>query len=334
MRGSFADDALVAGRFVPARLPASFGTRYLVTVDTEEEFDWSAPFQRSGHTTISVPKLERFQQFVGKYGVRPTYFIDHSIVEDAEAVRFLRQAYGDGTADIGVHLHPWINPPFDEAPSDYNSFAGNLSPEIEERKIVHLRDSIEKTIGCRSRVYRAGRYGIGPNTAEILRRNGFVADSSVRAHFDYRDEGGPDFRRYGPTPFWLEPDALLEVPLTTVHAGLLRRHRAPMARLAEAASVAPPLLARAGLFERIPLTPEGVNLREAKEAIDIANDDGLRLLVFSFHSPSLSTGHTPYVRTNAELDAFYDWWRAIIAHCAGRGIKPTSIQDVVAAAGL
>jgi len=86
------------------------------------------------------------------------------------------------------------------------------------------------------------------------------------------------------------------------------------------------VLARLGLLERIPLTPEGTNVEEASRGIDMALDDGLPLLVFSFHSPSLEMGHTPYVRTEEDLDGLYDWRRRIFAYLQSRDVKPTCIS--------
>ena len=46
-----------------ANLDASFGTRFLITVDTEEEFAWDKPFSREGHSTQSVAALRDGQAF-------------------------------------------------------------------------------------------------------------------------------------------------------------------------------------------------------------------------------------------------------------------------------
>jgi hypothetical protein len=70
---------------------------------------------------------------------------------------------------------------------------------------------------------------------------------------------------------------------------------------------------------------------EAIRAVDIAIDDGLPLLVFSFHSPSLQAGHTPYVRGEADVEALYDWWRRILAYCDMRGVSPTSVGEIMQA---
>lgn len=324
--------AATANRLI---LPPEFGRRFMVTVDTEEEFDWDGPFKREGHTTVSVSKLSRFQEFSAKLGIRPVYFVDYSIVENDEAAAFLKSVSADGGAAIGVHLHPWVSPPFDEEVGPVNSFAGNLPKELEEAKIVHLRDAIEKATGMRPICYRAGRYGIGPNTFEILAKHGFVLDSSVRSHFDYSPDGGPDFSEFGPEPFWLGDNReMVELPLTTVLSGMLRKQHGMLLQMMNRSPLSSALLSNLKILERIPLTPEGITAREAMEAIDVALDDGLRLLVFSFHSPSLSPGHTPYVRTDDDLDRFYDWWREVFEHLSGQDVMPAGMDDLLQYSGL
>jgi hypothetical protein len=236
----------------------------------------------------------------------------------------------DGKAEVGVQLHPWVNPPFEEEVSEHNSFAGNLPYELERAKFRRLRDTIEERFGTLPLVYRAGRYGIGPHTADVLRECGMAIDSSVRAKFNYSTGGGADFRRHPLYPYWLDSaHSLLELPLTTVFWGMLRRQgswlhpalwRFPRLR---------GVLAKLGLLERIPLTPEGVSVEEAIRGIDMAIDDGLPVLVLSFHSPSLRPGHTPYVREDRDLDSLYDWWRGVFAYLEQRGIAPATAKEIV-----
>jgi hypothetical protein len=310
-----------------------FGRRFVISVDTEEEFDWDAPFQRSGHTTESVPKLREFQDFIEAYGVKPVYFVDYAIIEDETAVAFLRTVAEQQTAVIGVHLHPWVNPPFEEQVNVHNSFAGNLPKELEEKKLVQLRNAIRDKTGVTPTIFRAGRYGMGPHTIELLIKHGFVLDSSIRPRFDYSGQGGPDFLSVGSEPFWWNGyGKLLEVPLTTIYSGLLRKQPGLVAGIMNKSPLINALLSRSKMLERIPLTPEGISARETKEAIDVALDDDLRLLVFSFHSPSLAPGHTPYVRTEEDLEGFYDWWREVLEHLETRNVKPIDIDQLMAAA--
>ena len=249
------------------------------------------------------------------------------------AAEILRAPLAAGTAEIGVQLHPWVNPPFDEEVTPANSYAGNLPAELERAKFSTLRDEIERNFGVPPAIYRAGRYGVGPNSAAMLIDGGIAVDTSVRTKFDYSHSGGPNFRGHPLAPYWLADDErrLLELPLTTVFWGLLRRQgdwlypalwRMPRLR---------GLLAHAGLLERIPLTPEGVSVDEAIRGIDIALDDGLPLLVFSFHSPSLRPGHTPYVRNERDLELLYDWWRRVFAYLEIRNVAPVTVREITAA---
>jgi hypothetical protein len=315
-----------------ARFDPAFGQRFLLTVDTEEEFDWTKPLAREGHGLDHVPRLAKFQQFCENEGIVPLYLVDWPVARSTRAAEILRGPLAAGKAEIGIQLHPWVNPPFDEDVTPFNSFAGNLPRELEQAKFGNLRDEIERNFEVAPASYRAGRYGVGPNSPAMLLAGGVAVDTSVRARFDYSAGGGPNFRHHPLVPYWLDDERqLLELPLTTVFWGMLRKQgewlypamwRAPRLR---------GLLARVGLLERIPLTPEGVGVDEAIRGIDIALDDGLPLLVFSFHSPSLRPGHTPYVRNEADLDGLYDWWRRVFAYLELRGVKPTTVREVMQA---
>lgn len=311
----------------------SFGTRFVLTIDTEEEFDWSQPLDRTNHGLAHVPRLAKFQQFCEGFGIVPIYLIDYPVATDPRAAEILRDAIAAGRAEVGVQLHPWVSPPHDEEVNVHNSFSGNLSPELERAKFRKLRDTIEQAFGVSPLIYRAGRYGVGPATASILSECGIAIDTSIRSRFDYSATGGPNFRDHPLRPWWIDRrNGLMEMPLTTVFWGPLRQQgqaiypalwRTPRLRGA---------LARLGLLERIPLTPEGVTMDEAIKGIDIALDDQLPILVFSFHSPSLHPGLTPYVRSEDDLDAFYDWWRGVFSYLQRRGVRPASVRQVMEAA--
>lgn len=306
--------------------------RFILTVDTEEEFDWDKPLSREGHGMQHVSRLAKFQQFCEGEGVVPIYLVDWPIANSKVAADILREPLADGRAEIGVQLHPWVNPPFSEEVTEHNSFAGNLPHDLEEEKFSRLRDKIEQTFDVAPLIYRAGRYGLGPNTAQILQRNGIAVDSSVRSKFDYSSAGGPNYRHHTLNPYWADGEhTLLELPLTTVFWGMLRRQgNAIYPRLWRMPSLRG-LLAKAGMMERIPLTPEGVSVEEAIRGIDMALDDNLPVLVFSFHSPSLHPGHTPYVQDERDLDELYDWWRRVFAYLQMRNVKASSVKDIMQA---
>jgi hypothetical protein len=194
-----------------------------------------------------------------------------------------------------------VNPPFDEEVKLANTFAGNLPRETEGAKLRCLTEIIEGGFGRRPIIYRAGRYGVGRNSAGLLEELGYKVDVSVRPHFDYSSEGGPNFSGYEPVPYRVQ--GLVELPLTSVYLGGLRkvgRHLFPKtkSRLIRSA------LARTRLLNRISLTPEGYPVAEALQAVERLLDDGHQLFSLSFHSPSIEPGHTPYVRDAADLAEF------------------------------
>ncbi len=313
----------------------SFDTpRFIITVDTEEEFDWSAPFSRDGHGISHIGSIARFQDLCDAHQVRPAYLVDYPIAADDQAVALLGRYVRDGHADIGVQLHPWVNPPFDEEPSVTNSYACNLPPELERAKLTGLYNFIVERFEVRPQMYRAGRYGAGANSRKILAELGIAIDSSVRSYFDYSGQCGPNYSDCPLDPYWIEEGRLMELPLTTIFSGALGASGRRLFSRAFETVGSRGLLARTGMLERIALTPEGIPVEKALKAIDIALREQIPILNFSFHSPSLAVGHTPYVRSEADLESFYLWWERVFGHLAARGVKPTHVEEIRIAAGI
>lgn len=317
-----------------ATFAADFGQRVLLTVDTEEEFDWNGPFRRDGYGLSHVPAIQLFQSFCEGIDVHPVYLVDWPIVHDPRAVEIIGDAVRRGTAEVGVQLHPWVNPPFDEEVSERNSFAGNLPRELEAAKFMALRDAIEAAFGSAPLCYRAGRYGLGPHTVDLLKRSGIKVDTSVRTLFDYSFQGGPDYSRHPLKPYWVD-DArgVLELPVTSVYCGPLRQLGPVLHRAQRHVPTFFSGFSRLNLLERIALTPEGVTAEEALRGIDIAVGTELPVLVLSFHSPTLAPGHTPYAKSEAAVEALYAWFTTIYADLARRGVQPTTIAEILAATG-
>jgi hypothetical protein len=310
------------------RWPAVFGTRFLLLVDVEEEFDWSAPFDARARATTAMAAFPAAHRRFQAAGVALGCMIDHPIATDPRAAAILAEVAADGRSEIGAQLHAWVNPPFPDAPGSPESFQGRLPPSVEAAKLDRLIAAIEQA-GHRPRAFRAGRYGIGPASRALLASRGFALDASVRARHSYAAAGGPDFVAVGNPAYRV--DGLVEAPTTTVFTGAARRWGPDLHRVAGRAGRG--LLARTGLLSRVPLTPEGVPAREAVRAIRTAMADGERLLVLSFHSPSLVPGHTPYVRSARDLDRFWRWWDVVLDALAKAGVANATIGEVIAAAG-
>lgn len=311
--------------------PDDFGTRFTVFVDTEEEFDWSQPLRRENRATEAMRALPEVHALFAAHGVPATYMVDHPIVTCSMSVEILRGLLGDGRSAIGTQLHPWVNPPFDEAMVPLNSFVGNLPRELEAAKLAVLTGAIASAFGRRPVMFRAGRYGIGPNSMSLLAAEGYRVDTSMRSGYDYSAEGGPDFTAIGNRAFWTGESGLAELPLTTIYTGAVRSGGAALYGALGHVPRGRGVASRLGLLSRVALTPEEMPIELALEAIRIAAGEGERMLLFSYHSPSAAPGYTPYVRDAAELRAFHAWWGAVFGLLGQLGIAAVSHDEILTA---
>lgn len=296
---------------VPARVAPGQRPVLVVIVDTEEEFAWDQPFNRSstGTTAIGGQPLIHERVFDG-FGIVPTYVIDYPVVTGAASRAILRGLMEEGRCEIGTHLHPWVSPPHQEEVSRFNSFTGNLPRQLEFDKLQTLTEAITSGFGRQPTIFKAGRYGLGPHTAEALAALGYQVDASVVPYTSFASEDGPDFRAFSEHPYWFEAGqcSLLELPVTTGYAGWLRAvgpqlydfARHPWARAARLGG----MLARSRGLERIRLSPEVATLSEMQRLTRDLMSGGCEVYSMTYHSPSMVPGHTPYVRTGADLENF------------------------------
>jgi hypothetical protein len=303
-------------------LPPDFGRRFAIFADAEEEFDWNGPFRREAVETSAMAALPEANARLVAAGCVPTHMVDWPIVHGSTTAAIMRAMVDDDQCDIGTQLHPWVNPPFDETVCDHNSYLGNLPVSLQRAKLIALTDRIEQVLGRRPTVYRAGRYGIGAHTANLLTEAGYRLDVSVRSLFDYRRQGGPNFAQHPVWPYRVS-ETLSELPLTAAFTGRLRRFPNIYDKSIGG------LLARTGIIGRVPLTPEGVPLADALDAIRCLLDDGHQLFSLSFHTPSVVPGHTPYVRDAADLRLFWQWWDGVFDLFARNGVLPIRSVEIM-----
>lgn len=279
-----------------------------VVVDTEEEFDWSAPFSRDAVGVTAIDHVDRLQAVLEPHRLIPTYVIDYPVAATASSAARLAGVASSGGCHIGAHLHAWVNPPFVETVNARNSYPCNLGAVLEREKISRLREAIQEHLGVTPRVYKAGRYGFGPTTAQALESLGFDVDASVNPHWDFTADGGPSFEGFAPVPATFgQTRRLLEVPCTTGFIGTARRVGPALHRAVSAPWLEPfhaiGALARSGALNKVMLSPEGNTFEEMSALTEALLADGVRTFSLTLHSPSLKPGCTPYARTTGERDA-------------------------------
>jgi len=296
--------------------PADSKPQLLVVIHTEEEFDWGQPFDANATGVRHMAHINRAQDLFSQHGVRPTYVIDYPIADQQDAWGQLKPYADAGEAEIGAHCHPWVSPPIDEDINRLHSYPGNLPRELEQAKLTQLTNRIEQSFGRRPTAYLAGRYGFGPNTADILAGLGYSIDISPAPPLDFRADGGPDYSQLGTTPFWFgaKQQRLLCLPGTGAYLGAfshLGKRLAPglsdiITRPALSWARLPGILSRLKLLDRLRLSPEGYSFDDQRQLTRALLAAGQRVFVYSFHSPSVMPGCTPYVGSDADLRRFLD----------------------------
>lgn len=295
----------------PARLPDNHPPVLLIVVDTEEEFGWDKPFDRSSTQTASIAVQKMVHDRIyDRYGIVPTYVVDYPVATAPAAVAALRTLMENGQCEIGTHLHPWVSPPHDEQVTHFNSYTGNLPQALEFEKLRVLTEAIELNFGRRPTTFKAGRYGLGPHTSATLARLGYRVDASIVPHTSFAADSGPDFSAYTEQPFWFgDPQApMLELPVTTGFHGALRSLgptlypalSTPLLKKLRAGGIA----ARLGMLERIRVTPEGGNAADMSRIATTLARNGCQIITLTYHSPSIVPGNTPYVRSTDDLESF------------------------------
>ncbi len=278
--------------------------RIVVTVDTEADEPWKENVPLALGNVFALP---RFQALCDKYAIVPTYFVTHEIAADSRASALLKGWQDAGKAEIGAHLHPWTTPPLGKGEENTRAFPSELSDEALRAKLTTLTDTIEHAFGRRPTSYRAGRWGFDARQAALLKELGYIVDSSITPGMSWKDTkggpngaGGPDFTHEPVIPHMLN-DAVLEVPMTIVRIGLLRRRR----------------------WLRI---FENTTKRGLLGVVQGAERMKLPAIVFMIHSSELVVGKSPYVRTDEALAHVYARIEELSALCKEKGVESIAIS--------
>lgn len=295
----------------PIKIAHNQPPKLIVVIDTEEEFDWLSEPNREANSVSAMRYIERVQCIFDDYSLIPCYVVDYPVASKKDGYEVLKNIYQRGSCEIGAHLHPWVNPPYEEELSRYNTFPGNLSKGLEREKLKILCETIKESFGFETKIYKAGRYGIGPNTAEILEELGFEIDLSICPPVDYTNDGGPDYSNYSAEPFWFGNSRMLEIPVTGAFVGWagaasksLYKHATKLKRLK-----APGILSKISAVDRLILSPEGFDTDDHIKLTKYLYNKGARTFTWSFHSPSVVPGCTHYVKNELELKKFLDSFR-------------------------
>lgn len=315
--------------------PEEESPRLIVVIDTEEEFDWSSEPRRDADSVSAMNEIEVVQNIFDEYGVVPCYVVDYPVASKQEGYKKIKDIYLSGRCEIGAHLHPWVNPPFDEQLTRFNTYPGNLPKNLEKEKLKVLHNTIKETFGIETKIYKAGRYGYGMNTTHILEECGFEIDLSICPPIDYSGDGGPNYSDYNADPFWYGRNKLLALPVTGAFVGWAGGISTPLYRFADKLKKmrVPGMLAKISAVDRLILSPEGFSTRNHIDLTNYLYRKGVKTFTWSFHSPSIVPGCTPYVKSEKDLSIFLDSFRRyfdfFFGQFQGKASTPTKIRQLL-----
>jgi hypothetical protein len=289
----------------------------VVTIDTEED-NWG--HEHSEFTVENIRMIPRLQDLFDRYSIRPTYLVTYQVVSCKWAADILNQLKFQNKCEIGSHLHPWNTPPSKEIVNERNSMLKNLPFELQMEKLLVLTDKIESFFGIRPQTFRAGRWGLGPETIRALIACNYLVDSSVTPSISWVNCGdGPEYCQTNTEQYWLSAEgdgcgkdnhsSILELPATIGFSrwpfefwqkiySILQSKKLKLLHLAGIAH-------RIGLLQKIWFSPEESSADDMITLARVMIANGARTLNLSFHSTSLLPGKSPFVRNSKELEAFY-----------------------------
>jgi hypothetical protein len=308
-----------------------------ITIDTEADNQWVPADVLS---TRNIGFCRPFQFLCERHGIRPTYLISSEIALDPQAVAFLRPLVEHGRAEVGAHLHPWTTPPFRDIPGlrfndEFRVFPSELCPQLLEEKLVTLTSQITEAVGYQPRSFRAGRFGFNSACAHILRKLGYIVDSSVTPFVSWKHhtglpggEGGPDFRDFGVNPFLIRGegdsgDPLIEIPVTIISTNLFLRRFPWLIPYYQI------------LAYRCGFKPQPVWLRPFPEAsvsellavLDAAEQQQVQIAVMMFHSSELMSGCSPYRPTEESVRHLFLVFKEFFEAIQQRGNKSVTLSE-------
>lgn len=288
----------------------------VVSLDTEED-NWNR--SRASVTVENINELPRQARFFQRLGVRPTYFTSYQIAIDPCAADVLREVGDESRGEIGAHLHPWNTPPLTDAFVPRYSMVKNLPADLQLAKLRTLTVALEEAFERRPTAFRAGRYGIGPDTVAALVACEYRVDSSVSPFVSLEAvDDGPTFVGAPIAPYRLAPGrdprdpvpdgTMIEIPLSYGFNRGPFRVFGPVQRVLEAAPAwlhLPGIAARTGLVRRLSLSPEFQSAADMLKLSARLLEHGARHLHISWHTPSLKPGLSPFTATAADVERLF-----------------------------
>ena len=278
----------------------------IISIDVEEDMPyWKIETETTIHNLEGIPKIQRL---FDNYNIRPTYLLDYPYVTNENAVEYFKSIID--RCEIGAHMHPWNTPPLTEEESKKIEYPSNLNYQRQYEKIKTVTDELTKAFGRPPASYRAGKFGFNEDTGDILRRLGYLVDSSVTPMVSWENQNGPSFLDYRVEPFLIDHSAceILEVPVTISLnknlPGILEKVYLSIPKFTKIRG----LLSKdyLNIVDLVWLYPVLFTSREMIQLSDVLIKRDVNVLNMFFHSSELVSGESIYHKTEKDVERFFD----------------------------
>ena len=292
---------------------------FLITIDTEGDNQWG---RSSVTTTENSRYLPRFQTLCEKYNFKPTWLTNWEMCHCPVYQDFAKDCLRRSTAEIGMHLHAWHNPPHVPLTEDdykHHPYLIEFPENILRDKVARMTDALEETFNTKMVSHRAGRWGFNEVYARALADLGYLVDCSVTPHVswsmykgDPNGAGGPDFTDFPETPYFLDLDdikrsgesPLLEVPVTITtpyYNPAIEFARASFSRMGKQGR----RVVRRFWPQYAQLVPNGINRRLMIGLVERARRQRRDYVEFMLHSSEFMPGCSPTFDTEVKIESLY-----------------------------
>lgn len=263
---------------------------------------------------------------------KPTYLLSPEVMRDERSVAAVRTM--ESGAELGTHLHGELIEPDSFEPEVTAVFQRDYPPALEREKLTNLTALFRTTFGKEPRSFRAGRFGIGPASIEILESLGYTVESSVTPFLDWSKKGSPglSFRGAPTQPYRPDParpgrpgrSRILEVPVT-IRPRRMSGWMPGLDRLLEPRWLRPTWGSPSSLVEL------------ARDEIRAARANAPRkpvVLNAMFHNVEVVPGMSPYAKNEREAEAILARLDGLLAFAEREGIRCIGLDDLSSVRGL
>ena len=314
----------------PIAFASATRPKLILTVDTEEIFDWSDMSGRR-HAIAPTSDIARFQAVCEEYGAAPLYFLSYPLLKDAETAQYFKTLVERGAAHCGVHLHSWVTPPGSHYESEHYSFQHRHPAAVQRGMMTALVDAYENAFGRAPTAHRAGRYGASADIYPILAEAGIVYDFSPGVSFDFSHGGGPDFSSQSNQPFIADTPAGAILVTPVCGARTIRHTSYFLTQNFSSPGFSPQGRLRK-FTEPVRLSPEGSDLRTLKALSRRLISDKTPVWSYTLHSTSLTKGANVYGADVQGVESMLERTRTYLEwYCKSVGGNIVSFADLAAA---